>query len=81
MLLSIPGLVRTILIIVAVIVILRFLGQLMNAKRNINDENTLNRQKKQEEEEKRKHEENKGRVFISKENNDDAEDAEYEEIK
>jgi hypothetical protein len=80
MLLSIPGLVRTILIVVAVIVILRFIGQLMNAKRNINDQNALNREREREQEEKKNYEKNKGRTIISNSRDEDAEDADYEEI-
>ena len=35
---SVPGFVRTILIIVGVLVLLRFLGQLLQAKRNMENE-------------------------------------------
>jgi uncharacterized membrane protein YhiD involved in acid resistance len=81
MILSIPGLVRTLLIIIAVIVILRFVGQMMNAKRNMDDEKRLNRQKQKEEDERKRYEQNKGRVSISQKSTEDAEDADFEEVK
>jgi hypothetical protein len=46
---SIPGLFRTILIIIGVIVLLRFLGQLMMAKRNMEEERRLNAQQRKSE--------------------------------
>ena len=82
MLLSITGLVRTLLIIIAVIVILRFLGQLMNAKRNRDAEKQLERQQRKEAEERKNYERNKGKISISKSSKDDfAEDTDFEEIK
>lgn len=82
MLLSITGLVRTLLIIIAVIVILRFLGQLMNAKRNRDAEKQLERQQRKEAEERKNYERNKGKISISKSSKDDfAEDADFEEIR
>lgn len=41
---SFTGVIRTILIIVGVIVLLRFLGQLMNAKRNMAEQEAMNQQ-------------------------------------
>lgn len=43
-LLSVTGLFRTILIIVGVIVILRFFGKLMMAKRAMDEQNRLNKE-------------------------------------
>jgi uncharacterized membrane protein YhiD involved in acid resistance len=82
MLLSITGLVRTLLIIIAVIVILRFFGQLMNAKRNRDAEKQLERQQSKEAEDRKNYERNKGKISISKSSKDDfAEDTDFEEIK
>jgi uncharacterized membrane protein YhiD involved in acid resistance len=81
MILSIPGLVRTILIIVAIIVILRFVGQLMNAKRNVAAENKINQEKQREEQDRKNYERNKGRVTISRKGDRDAVDTDFEEIK
>jgi uncharacterized protein YxeA len=43
-LLSVTGLFRTILIIIGVIVILRFVGKLMQAKRKMDEHNKMNKE-------------------------------------
>ncbi len=43
-LLSVTGLFRTLLIILAVIILLRFIGKLMTAKRNVDEERRLNKE-------------------------------------
>ncbi len=80
-LLSIMGAVRTILIVIAVFVILRFLGQLMSAKRNASEDqkhrdNIEDYKKAKEESEK-----NKGKMHIIQGNQSDVEDVDYEEVK
>ena len=79
--LSITGAVRTILIVIAVFVILRFLGQLMSAKRNASEDqkhrDNINDYKKAKEES----EKNKGKIHVIQGNQSDAEDVDYEEVK
>ena len=80
-LLSIPGLFRTILIIIAVIVIVRFIGRFMVAKRSAAEEERRRREKILEDEERMKSERSAGKVRIEKNKNVDAEDVDFEEIK
>lgn len=77
--LSITGLVRTILIIIAVIVIIRLVNQLLNARKNIAEEKRLHQDKSNEEREKKEYEKNKGKVSISI-GNESAEDVDFEEV-
>lgn len=80
---SITGVFRTILIIIGVLVLLRFLGQLMVAKRNIAEEKELDRQKKAQDAEARHKKKNLGRTQILRKDhktNDGIEDVEFEEI-
>lgn len=79
---SITGVVRTILIIIGVLVILRFIGQLIQAKNNMEEERAMNerdRKLRSEKEQKRK---NLGKTSILKRgnNNVQAEDVDFEEI-
>ena len=83
---SITGLFKTILIILGAFVLLRFVGQVMMAKRNMEEERRLNRNKRNFEDERAQKLKNFGKVTISglsgkgRRQQDDAEDAEYEEI-
>jgi hypothetical protein len=83
---SITGLFKTILIILGAFVLLRFLGQVMMAKRNMEEERRLNRNKRNFEDERAQKLKNFGKVTISglsgkgRKEHTDAEDAEYEEI-
>ena len=83
---SITGLFKTILIILGAFVLLRFLGQVMMAKRNMEEERRLNRNKRNFEDERAQKLKNFGKVTISglsgkgRREQNDAEDAEYEEI-
>lgn len=81
MLLSITGLFKTLLIIIAVIVIIRFLGKLMTAKRNMEEERRLNKQQREHDNERRFSEKNRGKINISKSQDVDAEDVDFEELK
>lgn len=79
--LSITGLFRTLLIIIGVIVLLRFIGQLMNAKRNMETERKLNAQQRKQNEEIRKTAQNFGKTkIISNSNSNDIEDVDFEEV-
>ena len=83
---SITGLFKTTLIILGAFVLLRFLGQVMMAKRNMEEERRFNRNKRNFEEERAQKLRNFGKVTISfsssrKRNHQaDAEDKEFEEI-
>jgi hypothetical protein len=83
---SITGLFKTLLIILGAFVILRFLGQVMMAQRNIEEERRLNRYKRNFEEERARKIKNFGRISIlsgnSRKSNKskDVEDVDYEEV-
>ena len=77
--LSITGLFRTILIIIAVIIIVRLINQLLNARKNIAEEKRLNQQQSRESQERENYEKNKGKVTISK-GDEPAEDVDFEEL-
>lgn len=81
MILSIPGLFRTVLIIIAVVVIIRFLGRLMVAKRNLEEDRRFNNEREAKERKRKESEKNYGKTHISNRGYDDAEDVEYEEVK
>lgn len=81
MILSIPGLFRTVLIIIAVMVIIRFVGRLMVAKRNLDEDRRLNNERESEARKRRESQNNYGKTHISKRGYDDAEDVDYEEVK
>lgn len=80
---SFTGLIRTVLIIIGVFVVVRFLGQMMNAKRNMAEQESM----KDREENLRKAREqtarNLGKTTIIKDgkrNSGDVEDVDFEEI-
>ncbi len=83
---SITGLFKTLLIILGAFVLLRFLGQVMMAKRNMEEERRLNRNKRNFEEERAQKLKNFGKISILSGNGrksrrtTDAEDADYEEV-
>ncbi len=78
---SITGLIRTLAIIVGVFVLLRFLGQLMNAKRNMEEERAMNERQRKFNEAKRKTAQNLGRTnVLKKTDSSNAEDVDYEEV-
>jgi uncharacterized protein YxeA len=78
--LSIQGVFRTILIIIAVLVIMRFIGKLMIAKRNLDEEKAHERKQQAYQKAKKESELNKGKVHLSKGATGDAEDVDFEEI-
>ena len=79
---SVTGLVRTLLIIIGVFVLLRFLGQLMNAKRNMEEERKLNAQQRKLNQEKERKRKNLGKTSILKrfQDSDNIEDVDHEEM-
>lgn len=79
---SVTGLVRTLLIIIGVFVLLRFLGQLMNAKRNMEEERKLNAQQRKFNQEKETKRKNLGKTSVLKKGqaSDNIEDVDYEEM-
>jgi len=79
-LLSIWGVVRTILIVIAVFVILRFIGRIMVAKRNLSEERRLQAQRDAQAKAKELSKRQKGKVRIVK-GELEAEDVDYEELK
>ena len=78
-LLSLTGTVRMILIIIAVFVIIRFIGKLMIAKRNVDEERRYNQNNEQFRRAKEQSEREKGKVKVV-DRYRDAEDADYEEV-
>lgn len=71
------------LIIIGAIVLLRFIGQLMNAKKNMEEERQLNRKQRKFEEEKKYKQSNLGKTKILGKNQNkpkDIEDVDFEEI-
>lgn len=83
---SITGLFRTVLIILGAFVLLRFLGQLMMAKRNMEEERRINEHQRAFDKERSQKLRNFGKVNILARNkrktgiSDQAEDVDYEEI-
>lgn len=85
---SIPGLFRTILIIIGVIVLLRFLGRLMMAKRNMEEERRLNAQQRKSEKDRAEKLRDFGKTSIlnskgsspDKSGHSDIQDVDYEEL-
>ncbi len=83
---SITGLFRTVLIILGAFVLLRFLGQLMMAKRNMEEERKINERQRAFDKERSQKLRNFGKVNILARNkrktgiSDQAEDVDYEEI-
>lgn len=77
---SATGLVRTLLIIIGVFVILRFLGQFMTAKKNMEQERSMNAQNRSFNEAKEKSKSNIGKTKILNKNGVDAEDVDFEEV-
>tara|TARA_B100000508_G_scaffold140609_1_gene142333 strand:- start:18744 stop:18992 length:249 start_codon:yes stop_codon:yes gene_type:complete len=78
-LLSLTGTVRMILIIIAVFVIVRFIGKLMIAKRNMDEQRRFNQNNDQFRKAKEESEKEKGRVKVV-DRYRDAEDVDYEEV-
>jgi hypothetical protein len=78
--LSITGLLKMILMIIGALVVLRFIGQIMQAKRNLAEENKLKERDRLYQKQKSFVEKNKGKVHLSQKShtNVHVEDADYE---
>lgn len=79
--LSIPGTLRMILIIIAVFVIVRFIGRILLAKRNLDEERRYNQNNENFRKEKEQSEREKGRTKVVNKGYTDAEDVDFEEVK
>ncbi len=80
---SVTGLFRLLLIIVGVMLLLRFLGQFMIAKRNMEEEREMNSSRRQFNEAKEKAKRNAGKINIlgkKRMNSDDIEDVDFEDV-
>ena len=85
---SLVGIVKTVLIIIGSMVVLRFIGQLMIAKRNADEERALNKRVSDLEKERLYKMKNFGKIKIQKSNlnsqkketSHDTEDVSYEEL-
>ncbi len=78
---SFPSLMRTILFVIGGIVLLRFIGQLMNAKRNLAEEDALMKKKRAEEKEREEKQKNFGKTTLqSKGTKTEADDINYQEL-
>lgn len=80
---SVVGLFKMLLIIIGALVVVRFYGQLVNAKRNIAEEKDMNASKKQFDKEKKRKTSNLGKTSIlgkSGTKGSDVEDVDFEEI-
>ena len=79
---SISGLFKTILILIGVLVLLRFLGRVMIAKRNLDQEREDLAREKAFAKERNEKLRNFGKVTISKSHpKGDVQDVDYEEVK
>ena len=79
---SIVGVFKTIVFIIGVSVIIRFIGRLLIIKRNINDEKDFLNKKRKEEKHKRFVNKNKGKITIKKPSSkeENYEDVDYKEM-
>lgn len=79
---SVTGLFKTILIIIGVIVLIRFLGQLFQAKNALVEEKRLQEAQRQAEKERlqKLKEFGKTRIMPSGQSKQQAEDVDYEEV-
>ena len=80
---SFTGLIRTVLILIGVFVVVRFIGQLMNAKRNIAAEEHMKRHADTMKKARERTAKNLGKTNVIKDGKSasgDIEDVDYEEI-
>lgn len=78
---SVSGLLKTVLMIVGALVLLRFLGRVMIAKRNLDQERVDLAREKEFVKERNEKLKNFGKVSVSKSNpKGDVQDVDYEEI-
>ena len=80
---SVVGLFKMIFIIIGVLVVLRFIGRLNVAKRNLAEEKQMKETENRFNKEKKKTKENLGRTSVlgkNQNNSNDVEDVDFEEI-
>jgi hypothetical protein len=78
---SLTGLVKTLVLIIGVMVILRFFGRVMIAKRNLEEERASLKKEKDFVKERNRKLKDFGKVSVSQENpKGDIQDVDYEEI-
>ncbi|MCJ8290070.1 MAG: hypothetical protein HRT58_10435 [Crocinitomicaceae bacterium] len=80
---SFTGLIRTVLIIIGVFIVVRFLGQMMNAKRNMAEQEHMKSQENNLKTERERTAKNLGKTSVIKKgrsSSNDIEDVDFEEI-
>ncbi len=78
---SVPGLFKTILIIIGALVLLRFLGRVMIAKRNLDQERADLAREKEFVRERNHKIKNFGKVTVNSKTKGAVQDVDYEEVK
>lgn len=79
---SFTGLIRTVLIIIGVFIVVRFIGQLMNAKRNVAEQEEMKGREQALKHERDRVAKNLGKTNVVKkgQRSQDVEDVDFEEI-
>ena len=80
---SFTGLIRTVLIIIGVFMVVRFLGQMMNAKRNMAEQDRMNEQESKLKSERDRKAKNLGKTSVmnkGRSSSGDIEDVDFEEV-
>lgn len=78
---SLTGLIKTLLILLGGFVVLRFLGQLMNAKRNLQAESEFKAKKAKIEKERIRKQKELGKTkIVEHPSNENIEDVDYQEV-
>ena len=78
---SFVGLIKTTLIVIGAMVVVKFIGQLMIAKRNINEQNRMKQAEFHLRKEKEHFEKNKGKISIlRKDTIRNVQDVDFEDI-
>lgn len=77
---SVSGLFRTVLILIGVFVLLRFIGQLLIAKNNIASQNEMKRSKAEEVTERERSTRNAGKTHVLREKNSRINDNKFVDV-
>jgi hypothetical protein len=79
---SVSGVLKTILMLLGAMVVLKYLGQLMVAKRNIAEQNKFREEQDKIQKQKAHFERNKGKISILRNvSPNNVKDVDYEEVK
>jgi hypothetical protein len=79
---SVSGVLKTILMLLGAMVALKYLGQLLVAKRNIAEQSRFRGEQDEIQKQKADFERNKGKIsIVTNVNSNDVKDIDYEEIK